>query len=242
MEDTGGKLDVSLKEKDFSTEDLVHEPTIKPGTFIHLSVSDSGPGIPLEIRERIFDPYYTTKGTGKGTGLGLSIVHGIVKSYGGFVSLYSEIGEGTAFHVFLPVVKEENLADIKPEDIRGGHEKVLFIDDEVMIAEMGRDMLEPFGYEVTIRSSSLEALETFQNQPTQFDLVITDQTMPGMTGAELSVRLLEIRPDIPIIMCSGYSSVISEEKAMAMGIKKFALKPLTKKDLARLARMVLDRQ
>ncbi len=243
MEDTGGKLDVSLKEKDFSTEDLVHEPNIKPGIFIHLSVSDSGPGIPLEIRDRVFDPYYTTKGAGKGTGLGLSIVHGIVKSYGGFISLYSEIGAGTSFHVFFPVVKEENLSDIEPdEDVRGGHEKVLFIDDEVMLAEMGRDMLEAFGYEVTIRSSSLEALETFQNQPTQFDLVITDQTMPGMTGAELSVRLLEIRPDIPIIMCSGYSSVISEEKAMAIGIKKFALKPLTKKDLARLARMVLDKK
>ncbi|MCP4337891.1 MAG: response regulator [Desulfobulbaceae bacterium] len=241
MEDTGGKLDVSLKEKDFSTEDLVHEPNIQPGTFIHLSVADSGPGIPLAIRNRIFDPYYTTKKAGKGTGLGLSIVHGIVKSFGGFISLYSKIGEGTAFHVFLPVVKEENLSDIEPdEDIRGGHEKILFIDDEVMIAEMGRDMLEAFGYDVTIRSSSLGALETFQNQPTHFDLVITDQTMPGMTGAELSLRLLEIRPDIPIIMCSGYSSVISEEKAMSMGIKKFALKPLTKKDLARLVRMVLD--
>ena len=242
MEDTGGKLDISLKEKYFGTEDLVHHPNIEPGTFIHLSVSDSGPGIPLEIRDKIFEPYYTTKKTGKGTGLGLSIVHGIVKSYDGFISLYSEIGEGTAFHVFLPAIKGENLSNIDSDQvIRGGHEKVLFIDDEVMLAEMGRDMLEAFGYEVTIRSSSLEALETFQNQLTEFDLVITDQTMPGMTGAELSLRLLEMRPDIPIILCSGYSSVISEEKALSMGIKKFALKPLTKKDLARLARMVLDK-
>lgn len=241
MEDTGGKLDISLKEKILSAEDLVSEPNIKPGTFIHLSVADSGLGIPPEIRDKIFDPYFTTKKTGKGTGLGLSIVLGIVKSYGGFISLYSELGQGTVFHVFLPILKEEKVSTIRDdEDIQGGHERVLFIDDEVVLAEMGRDMLESLGYEVTIRNNSLEALETFRNQPAQFDLVITDQTMPGMTGAELSARLLNIRPDIPIILCSGYSSVISEEKAISMGIRKFACKPLTKKDLARLTRMVLD--
>lgn len=241
MEDTGGKLDVSLKEKDLGVEDLVHEPKVRPGRFIQLTVSDSGSGIPPEIRSRIFDPYYTTKEKGKGTGLGLSIVHGIVKSYGGFISLYSELGQGTAFHIFLPAIKREKPPEVAPdEDIRGGNERILFVDDEKMLAEMGRYMLESFGYDVTTRSSSVDALETFQNEPDKFDLVITDQTMPGMTGAELSVRLLEIRPDIPIILCSGYSSVISEEKAIAAGIKKFALKPLMKNDLARLARMVLD--
>jgi len=240
MEDSGGKLNISLRETNLSPEDLTHEPNVQAGPFIRLSVSDSGPGIPVEIRSKIFDPYYTTKETGKGTGIGLSIVHGIVKSYGGFISLYSEMGQGTSFHVFLPVIKKEVLPEVVSDvDIRGGQEKVLFIDDEKILAELGRDMLESLGYDVTIRSNSLDALEIFQNQPSHFDLVITDQTMPGLTGAELSKRLLAIRPDIPIILYSGYSSIVSETEAKALGIKKFALKPITKNDLARLVRMVL---
>lgn len=241
MEDAGGVLDISLREKELSAEDIVHEPGIQPGTFIVLSVSDSGPGIPPEIRDKVFDPYYTTKRTGKGTGLGLSIVHGIVKSYGGFISLYSEPGQGTAFHLYFPAVKRKVFSEIAyDEEVPGGHERILLVDDEIMLAEMAREMLESFGYDVTIRNNSLDALSTFQNQPDDFDLIITDQTMPGMTGAELASRLLEIRPNIPIILCSGYSSVISEEKALARGIRKFVLKPLSKKDLASLARMVLD--
>ena len=240
MEDSGGKLDISLRETNLSSEDLRHEPKVQAGPFIRLSVSDSGPGIPIEIRSKIFDPYYTTKETGKGTGMGLSIVHGIVKSYGGFISLYSEIGQGSSFHVFLPVIKKEVLPEVASDvDIRGGHEKVLFIDDEKILAELGRDMLESLGYDVTIRSNSLDALEIFQNQPSHFDLVITDQTMSGLTGVELSKRLLAIRPDIPIILYSGYSSIVLEMEAKALGIKKFALKPITKNDLARLVRMVL---
>jgi len=245
MEKTGGKLDISLKEVSLSTEDLVHEIDVQTGVFIQLSICDSGSGIRPDIKAKIFDPYFTTKETGKGTGMGLAIVHGIVKSYGGFISLYSELGEGTAFHVFLPVIGKEALPEVLPEievvtQIPVGRERILFVDDEEMLTQMGKTMLERLGYHVTARNSSIEALETFQNQPDQFDLIITDQTMPGMTGADIARRMIQIRPDIPIILCTGYSTIISEEKAKSMGIKEFALKPLSQKDIALLIRKVLD--
>ncbi|MCP4341490.1 MAG: response regulator [Desulfobulbaceae bacterium] len=241
MEETGGKLDISLKEVTLSNEDLVHEPNVEGGAFIQVSICDSGHGIAPAIKDKIFDPYFTTKETGKGTGMGLSIVHGIAKSYGGFISLYSELGEGTAFHVLLPVIEKKALPEIEDfEQIPVGRERILFIDDEEILANMGKTMLERLGYHVTARNSSLEALETFQNQPDQFDIVITDQTMPGMTGSDLSRRMLQIRPDIPIILCTGYSTIMSEEKAKAIGIKEFALKPLAKKDIAKLIRKVMD--
>ncbi|MCP3888029.1 MAG: response regulator [Desulfobulbaceae bacterium] len=241
MENTGGTLDISLKEVTLTFEDLVHEPSVEPGTFVQLSVNDSGPGIVPDIKKKIFDPYFTTKETGKGSGMGLAIVHGIVKSYGGYISLYSEPGEGTAFHIFIPVIDEEllpEIEDIKPTPV--GRERILFIDDEEILAEMGKNMLERLGYHVTVRNSSIEALETFQNQPDLFDLVITDQTMPGMTGADIAGRMIQIKPDIPIILCTGYSTIISEEKAKSIGIKEFALKPLSKKDIAVLIKKVLD--
>jgi len=241
MEETGGKLDISLKEVTLSTYDLVHEPNIESGTFVQLSICDSGPGITSDIKAKIFDPYFTTKEAGKGTGMGLSIVHGIVQSYGGFISLCSEPGEGATFHVFLPVIEKELLPEVEDvEPIPVGKEKILYIDDEEILAEMGKSMLERLGYHVTVRNNSIEALETFQNQPDQFDLVITDQTMPGMTGADIARRMMQIRPDIPIILCTGYSTTISEEKAKSMGIKEFAVKPLSKKDIAVLIRKVLD--
>jgi CheY-like chemotaxis protein len=156
--------------------------------------------------------------------------------------LYSELGRGTVFHVFLPVIEEgRQFNDIKTvEQIPIGRERILFIDDEKILVEMAKEMLERIGYRVTARNSSFEALETFQNQPDQFDIVITDQTMPGMTGADLARRMIQIRPDIPIILCTGYSTILSKEKAKSMGIKEFALKPLSKKDIAVLIRKVLD--
>ncbi len=241
MEDTGGKLDISLKEVTLSNEDLVHEPDVTAGTFIQLSIGDSGKGIAPAIKDKIFDPFFTTKETGKGTGMGLAMVYGIVKQYGGFISLYSELGEGTVFHVFLPTTEKEALTENETNDpIPIGRERVLFVDDEEILSKMGKTMLERLGYHVTVRNSSFEALETFQNQPDEFDIVITDQTMPGMTGSDMSRRMLQIRPDIPIILCTGYSTIISEEKAKSMGIKEFALKPLAKKDMAKLMRKVLD--
>ena len=241
MEEKGGRLDISLKQRDIINENLLQEPHVKAGLFIQLSVCDSGPGIPLEIKEKLFDPYFTTKEVGKGTGMGLSIAHGIVKSYGGFITLYSEPGEGAAFHVFLPVINEEVLLnDEEIKHIPIGREKIFFIDDEDILAEMGKNMIERLGYRVTVQKNSLKALEIFREDPDQFDLIITDQTMPGITGIDLARRMLQIRPDIPIILCTGYSSIVSKEKAKSMGIREFTLKPITKNDIAILIRKVLD--
>ncbi len=241
MEDTGGKLDISLTEIDLCREDIASEPHIDSGTFIQLSVRDSGPGMTQEVKDKIFDPYFTTKGVGKGTGMGLSIVHGIIKNYGGFITLSSEPGKGTTFHVFLPVIREKMLSEKEiVELVPIGKERILFVDDEETLTDLGKHLLEKLGYHVTVRNSSIEALETFQNQPDLFDIVITDQTMPGMTGTDLARRMIQIRPDIPVVLCTGYSTVTSEEKAKSIGIKEFALKPLSKKNLAVLIRKVLD--
>jgi PAS domain S-box-containing protein len=243
MEETGGILNISLKKTTLTKPDLANEPHVQPGDFIQLSIGDTGPGIAPEIREKIFDPYFTTKAVGKGTGMGLAIIHGIVKSYNGFVSCHSRPGEGTVFHVYLPVISDSVVPE--PETLsldlpQLGNERILFIDDEDILAEMGKVMLERLGYRVTVRNNSLEALNTFQNQPEQFDLVISDQTMPDMTGIDLARRMLQIRPGMPIILCTGYSSLISEDKAKSLGIKGFALKPLAKKDIAAIIRKVLD--
>jgi CheY-like chemotaxis protein/anti-sigma regulatory factor (Ser/Thr protein kinase) len=241
MEQTGGLIDISLKDCELSREELLIRPDMHPGSFVELTIGDSGPGIAPEVRDKIFEPYFTTKETGKGTGLGLSIVHGIVKNYGGFIACESAPGKGAVFHVLFPAIRRESVPAIQTvEAVQYGREHILFIDDEEILVEMGRAMLERLGYEVTVRTSSLEALTTFKNQPDRFDVVITDQTMPGMTGTDLARRMLQIRSDLPIILCTGYSSLIDEDKAKACGIRGFALKPMTKKDIATLLRQVLN--
>ncbi len=244
MEENGGILSLSLGRHSLGEEDLAGHPQAQPGDFIHIAIGDTGKGIQPDIRNKIFDPFFTTKEIGKGTGMGLSIVDGIVKSYGGFVFCDSRVGEGSVFHISLPVLQgDDALAEEYPvETVLIGGERILFIDDEEMLSEMGQNMLQRLGYQVTVRRSSLEALTTFQNQPDAYDLVITDQTMPGMTGIDLARRMLQLRPDLPIILCTGYSSLISEDKAKSAGIRGFALKPLAKKDLAVLIRRVLDTQ
>jgi len=241
MEHTGGKLDISLKETALSAADLVKEPGVKAGNFVQLSIHDSGPGIDPEIRDKIFDPYFTTKEAGKGTGMGLSVVHGIVKSYGGIISIECEPGKGTTANVFLPVIGLDAALETDDADpIPGGSERILFIDDEEVLTNLNKIILEQLGYKVTISSNSRQALQIFQDQPDQFDLIITDQTMPGMTGAELAARMLRIRPDLPIILCTGYSSIISKEKTRSIGIKSLVDKPLVIKDIAKLIREVLN--
>ena len=242
MEIRGGTLTVSLHKKTLSPEDLGASPQLPPGNSLQLSIEDSGEGIAPEVLDKIFDPYFTTKEVGKGTGMGLSMVHGIVHSYGGTISCNSRLGEGTVFHITLPTVEQQSVQEVEsPQLSPFGTEHILLVDDEEFLIEMGQMMLARLGYRVTTRMNSLEALTTFQNEPNTFDLVLCDQTMPGMTGEDLSRRLLQIRPDIPIILCTGYSSLISETKAKAMGIKGFALKPLTSKDLAMLIRQVLGK-
>ena len=241
MEETGGTITISLQKKSFSIVDLPGGPDVQPGEFVQLSVADTGSGIAPDIMEKIFDPYFTTKEVGKGTGMGLAIIHGIVKTYGGFITCHTTVGLGTVFHVCLPITEDTATPEAEPVDlIQHGNEHILYIDDEEILAEMGKTMLERLGYRVTMRTTSLEALMVFQNQSDAFDLVITDQTMPGMTGIDLARRMLQIKPDLPIILCTGYSSQVSEAKAKSYGIKGFVMKPLAKRDIADLIRKVLD--
>ncbi|WP_448874717.1 PAS domain S-box protein [Desulfobulbus propionicus] len=243
MEDSGGRLEIALSDCNLTAQDLVHHPHIQPGPFVRLSVQDSGTGIPLELKDKIFDPYFTTKEKGKGSGMGLSIVQGLVASYGGMVTCESECGRGTAFHVYFPAYTEKSPAEhVQEIRLPRGKERILFIDDEMMMAELGRAMLQSLGYQVKAVTCGLEALSFFQNNPSSFDVVITDQTMPGMTGITLAQQLIQIRPDIPIILCTGYSSTVSEEKAKSIGIRAFAMKPLIMKDFAVLLREILERE
>lgn len=242
MEKTGGKLTVSLKEVELLKKDFPSGTNAKPGLYIDLIVTDTGPGIAKNIKESIFDPYFTTKDFGKGTGMGLAIVHGIVKGYGGFITLDSKKNQGAKFHVFLPVVRkaDHEVKEHNNPELPKGSEKILFIDDEKLLVELGRRMLDKMGYDVVTSQSSKDALKIFKKRYHEFDLVITDQTMPDMTGDNLSKELLKIRPDIPIILCTGYSSIITEDEAKKIGIKAFALKPLIHQDLGELVRKVLD--
>ena len=241
MEAQGGVLSISLQKMKVSESDFPSQKHLKPGTFVRLSVKDTGVGILPEVKDKIFDPYFTTKATGKGTGMGLAMVHGIVESYGGAVICESTPGEGTVFHIILPTIDSGTLlGNTAIEPVPTGNEHILLIDDEEMLVEMGKAMLTRMGYRVTTRTNGFEALATFRNEPDAFDLVISDQTMPGMTGSELARRMMAIRPDLPIILCTGYSSTVSEEEAKMLGIKGFAFKPLTKKEVGILVRKILD--
>lgn len=240
MEEEGGTLSVELKNADVGRQDIDPGSELHPGRYVKLTVQDSGPGIPEAIQERIFEPYFTTKDVGRGTGMGLAIVHGIMKSCAGFITLDSRVGHGATFRLYFPVSREVAFPDLDERlDVPGGSERILFVDDEPYLAEMGQEMLERLGYQVTVVRESIKAWELFEQDPDAFDLVITDQTMPEMTGAVLSEYILGLRPDFPIILCTGYSALISEEKAKSMGIREFALKPLVKSDIAVLIRKAL---
>jgi PAS domain S-box-containing protein len=239
MEDNGGIMTVELKRAKTIPPDLEES---KWG-YIELLVSDTGKGIDQQIMDKIFDPFFTTKEQGKGTGLGLSMIYGIVKEHGGCVTVESELGKGTVFHIYIPRF-EQPLASVAINDTENtrGTERILFVDDEKKITKMAKAMLENAGYTVTVKMDSFEALKTFQNQPDAFDLVITDQTMPGMTGLDLSKRILQKRPEVPIILCTGYSSIVNEEIAKAQGIREYISKPFTKSTIHSVIRKVLDTQ
>ncbi len=241
MEEAGGELKVSLKKVKLGEYDRI-SPDMAPGIYACLIVADTGKGMDKNLTDKIFDPYFTTKAIGKGTGMGLSVVHGIVTAMGGAIQVYSEPGKGTAFHVYLPVEKIllEEQATTSKKQIQGGTEQILRVDDEEAILNMEKRMLERLGYQVTSRFSSLEALEAFRADPDKFDLIITDMAMPNMPGDKLSVELTKIRPDIPILLCTGFSEIMSEERAASLGIKGFLFKPIVMKDLAQKIREVLD--
>jgi len=242
MEETGGELKVSLTEMELGKLDLINQ-NMAPGVYACLIVADTGVGMDKILKDKIFDPFFTTKTIGKGTGMGLSVVHGIVIAMGGAIHVYSEPGKGTQFHVYLPlaeVVKEQQATNVVAP-IQGGNEQILLVDDEEAILIMEKRMLERLGYQVTSRTSSLEALEAFRANPDKFDLIITDLAMPNMPGDKLSMELTKIRPDIPVLLCTGFSQTMSEEKAASLGIKGFLLKPIVMMDLAQKVRKVLER-
>ncbi len=241
MEETGGELKVRLKEIELGEYD-VPRPDMIPGMYACLTIADTGIGMDKELIRTIFDPFFTTKEKGKGTGMGLSVVHGIVANMNGAIHVYSKPGEGTQFHVYLPVEKNSSEAQVTNSEapIQGGTEHILLVDDEEAILTMEKQALERLGYQVTVRTSSIEALEAFRVLSGKFDMVITDMQMPNMSGDKLAVELTKIRPDIPILLCTGFSEAMSEEKAASLGIKGFLLKPIVMKDLSRKIREVLD--
>jgi PAS domain S-box-containing protein len=241
MGEHGGTLEVNLEKVENGTDVGVRFAGLSPGPHLKLTVSDNGHGMTPEVKERIFDPYFTTKEKGEGTGLGLAMVHGIVKSHGGTITVYSEPEMGSTFHVYLPIMETEtDQATGSDEIIPTGSERILFVDDEQPIVDIAKQMVEQLGYSVVTRTSSLEALELFRTKPDEFDLVITDMTMPNMTGEELANELMFIRPDIPIILCTGFSRSVTEKKAKAMGIQAFIMKPILRQELAETIREVLD--
>jgi CheY-like chemotaxis protein len=241
MRKKGGVLEVSLADVHLETDFAAKYPELKPGAYLELTVRDSGHGIPTYILDRIFDPFFTTKEKGEGTGMGLSAVHGIVGSYGGAVKVTSEPDKGSTFKVYLPAVERQAETKVQPEEaIAAGTERILFVDDEPALANIGQQILESLGYKVTARTSSVEALELFRTKPNGFDLVITDMTMPNLTGDELAEEMIRINPQIPVILCTGYSAKINQQRAMAMGIRAFISKPVLKKDMAETIRRILD--
>ena len=205
-------------------------------------MSDTGPGIPRELRDRVFEPFFTTKEAGKGSGLGLAAVHGIVQSHMGAITLLDQEGPGTSFVVLLPEDKEAELdADlpIAPPNPTG-NERIMFVDDEVSLVEVGGNILSRLGYQVSSFTSSREALEAFKADPTAFDLLITDQTMPGLTGAALTQEVKALRPEMPVIITSGFSHQLSADRAHKLGVAAFVMKPITSREIARVVRRALD--
>jgi nitrogen-specific signal transduction histidine kinase/CheY-like chemotaxis protein len=241
MEETGGVLSVNVAAISLDKTSAEIDSDLVPGEYVKLTVSDTGPGIDPDIADRIFDPYFTTKGVGKGSGMGLAVVHGIVKNHNGAIFLDSEYGKGAVFSILLPKITEK--PEVKVEtttDLSTGNETILFVDDDESLMKLGQRMLESLGYQIDAFISPTDALEQFLATPDKYDLIITDMTMPKMTGVALAEKLMRIRPDIQIIICTGHSALIDEEKAKTMDIAAFVMKPFSRQKIARIIRQVLD--
>ncbi len=236
-----GEISVSLSELTSNNGTEKRPSDLKPGRYAVLSVSDNGTGMTSEVLPRIFEPFFTTKKRGQGTGLGLSVVHGIITDHDGTVDVESAPSKGTTIRIFLPVVEEErSLEETTDDAVMQGSESILFVDDEPALAEVGRLTLSALGYTVRATVSAMEALDWFKNAPDSFDLIITDQTMPRLSGDALARAAAEIRPNIPVIICTGHSAQMDESKAAAMGIAAFLMKPLSRSEIAKTVRNVLD--
>ncbi|MFZ2448097.1 MAG: PAS domain S-box protein [Syntrophobacteraceae bacterium] len=245
MLDSGGILEVKLAGVVLNEHDSALYQSLAPGPYLELVVSDTGHGMDQSTLERIFDPFFTTKKRGEGTGLGLSVVHGIIKRHKGDISVQSDPGKGSTFTVLLPTIEDEhrfaNADEIGP-GIAGGSECILFVDDEDAIVAAWKDILTGLGYNVVTCRSGMEALGCFYSQPGRFNIIITDQTMPQMTGMDFAREVLGIRPDVPILLCTGFIDSVSEEKAKELGIREVVMKPFTRRQFAETIRSVLDGQ
>jgi CheY-like chemotaxis protein len=241
MMDTGGTLEISLCTTELDGTEIAHYPDLQPGSYLKLSIKDSGHGMKKETLRKAFDPYFTTKEKDVGTGLGLAVVHGIVKNHGGAISIRSKLKKGTTIEVFFPKIDEEILIETDTfKELPKGTEQILFVDDEEVLASLGKHMLERLGYTVVAKTCPKEALAVFQKTPDDFNLVITDMTMPNMTGDVFANKLMDTQPHIPVILCTGYSDAITKEKAFSSDIKAFLMKPHSMRDLATRIRSVLD--
>jgi CheY-like chemotaxis protein len=241
MQEADSTLSVDLSDAEIDPLFARKHPGMEPGPHLKLTVGDTGCGIPEDVLHRVFDPFFTTKTKGEGTGMGLSVVHGIVTSHKGAITVTSEPDKGSTFTLFFPVIKPlQPLGERAESPVLKGSERVLFVDDEAPIVELGERVLKSLGYTVIACSNSPEALEHIRNDPGAVDLVVTDMTMPHMTGDVLAREMLRIRPDLPIILCTGFSSKIDERKATEMGIRAFVSKPILRAELASAIRTLLD--
>ncbi len=242
MGDDGGTLSVSLDQLVVSSSSAISlHPDIRHGNYLDLEVRDTGCGMDDLVLENIFDPFFTTREQGQGTGLGLSVVYGIVKKHHGEITVSSEPDKGTSFHVYLPVITEEGEPEgLKNDVVPGGNERILIVDDDSDIAEIIAKLLIPLGYQATIFTSSIEALKQFKATPEAFDLIITDMTMPHMTGKKLATELMAIRPEFPVILCTGYSESVDKTEAKSLGIRELLMKPFVKNELEKAIRNALS--
>jgi CheY-like chemotaxis protein len=232
MRDKGGLLEISLQPVKLDAEAAAQFHNLAPGPYLKLSVKDTGHGMERHILEKMFDPFFTTKKPGEGTGMGLTVVHGIIKAHEGAIRVQSEVDKGSEFQVYLPRVGKTPAVGVSEGKIaENGKEDILFVDDEEWLVEMWQEILGALGFRVTATTSSQEALEIFRRDPQAFDLVITDQTMPHLTGLELAQEVLSLRPQLPIILCTGFSELVTPEKAKKAGIREYIMKPLSISEL-----------
>lgn len=243
MAERGGKLSLTLESIAIGVDGGGKFIDLKPGRYHKITVEDTGQGMDHQTVSRIFEPFFTTKEVGKGTGPGLSVVHGIVKDHGGEITVDSQPNRGTVFSVYLPATDLHQAAvSTQRASLPRGTESILFVDDEQTLVDFNEQMLKRLGYDVTATMSSLDALKAIENDPNKFDLVITDMTMPKMTGLDLAKEIVSIRPDMPIILCTGFSNQLDDEKLRVSGIKKLLMKPLSFKDAAFAIRELLDKK
>jgi len=235
MREDGGVLTVRLADVEMDSSDAADFPDLAPGPYQRLTVSDTGIGMDEATRRRIFDPYFTTREKGEGSGLGLAVVHGIVKAYGGEITVNSRPGEGTTFTILLPMIKQrgKSIGAVEKTALHSGNERILFVDDEPVMLRMAQQMLQKIGYRIDTLGNSLDALVQFKKHPDRYDMVISDMTMPGLTGDQLATELLKIRPDLPMILCTGFSERIDRDRAAAIGVRKLVMKPFVRAELVR---------